>query len=474
MNHPGYNNKMYEIADAFKEFEDSNSELLYENLTGTNDFIWPFLKLELYNYTYSKEFNINEINKFRISRIVKIMKLNQVQIKKNKNFADKKFIFLYTNQQYFSAKTKNFDSNARLFYHLIKNNTILINLNKNYGSLGDENEEQIKIGIFEIILLYVYTLSRIIFNPRYKKYYNEVVQEIRLKKFDNKTAKVIVRRLKYHNFKVLFDLIYFKKNITNKQKLAFIESASYGFYSHINRYMNESGIKTIELQHGVINGKTVFYHHGRFMFNNKSLLPEYIFVFGEYYAKLINSPSKILVVGSKQMENVAAKYIGGITKNGTIVVATNGINLNSMYKLILELLRLDKKLEITLQIHPREVSKLERSQNRYLVDRKVRISSSEFLYRNISESEFIVTELSTVATDALYFSKKVLMYNNTEDANYPASLVGKSVKNAMEIYKVMNDSNYIYVENHLFKEKLWKKNAEENFINAMKEILVEQ
>jgi hypothetical protein len=474
MNHPGYNNQMYEIADAFKEFEDSNSELLYENLTGTNDFIWPFLKLELYNYTYSEEFNINEVNKFRISRIVKIMKLNQVQIKKNQKFEDRKFIFLYTSQQYFLTKTKNFDSNAQLLHHLIISNSRLINLNNNHGSLGDENEEQMKIGIIEMILLYFYTLSRIIFNPRYKKYYNKVTQEIKIKKLDKKTAKTIVRRLKYHNFKVLFDLKYFKKNISKNQKVAFIESASYGFYSHINRYMNEFGIKTIELQHGVINGKTVFYHHGTFMFNNKSLLPEYIFVFGEYYSKLINSPSKILVVGSKQMENIAAKYIGGITKNGAIVVATNGINLNSMYNLILDLLRLDKKLEITLQIHPREVSKLERNQNRYLVERKVRISTSEFLYKNISESEFIVTELSTVATDALYLSKKVLMYNNTEDANYPASLVGKSVKNAMEIYKVMNDSNYIFVEDHLLKEKLWKKNVDENFINAMKEILVEQ
>ena len=136
---------------------------------------------------------------------------------------------------------------------------------------------------------------------------------------------LISRFFRYARWFNLFYKIY-------KPKAIFINC----YYSSIHQaaiyVAKKMGIKTIELQHGIINNKTPAYNV--FTDLDKSFFPEYLLVFGDYVKNIFNEGNyfikreNVLSVGSSHIDYINNKY--KLSKE-TIQIFTN---LRKKYKKI--------------------------------------------------------------------------------------------------------------------------------------------
>ena len=212
---------------------------------------------------------------------------------------------------------------------------------------------------------------------------------------------------------------YLTKLIIATKPKAILETVYYdNLKLTINKTAAKLGVKTIEIQHGVISKYHIAYNFNKK--NNFNWFPDEIWCFGQYYKDIMRIPiekNSIEVIGFDYLNRMHKKYTTEqiITHDNkeiilfisqwaiTDKILNLAINLNKVIN--------KDKYKIVFKLHPREKSRFENHTNDY--DGIEIISDEEHLYQLFAKSSFLVGVFSTAVFEGLKFGLKTFILKTT-------------------------------------------------------------
>jgi hypothetical protein len=184
----------------------------------------------------------------------------------------------------------------------------------------------------------------------------------------------------------------------------------------------KNGIKTIEMQHGLISP-----FHGNYIYKkilSKQSIPDEIIVFGNFYKNLLIKESNMfleenihvggnLYIESKIKDSLSnnVKKIKEKAANKKIaLITTQPIYSGSAYDSIIKKLQ---ELDFFIIIKPHQSD----PKNKFVKYRKIVLVSNESLYELLKIADINITISSTTAIDALLFSVPSLVIDSNIKEN---------------------------------------------------------
>jgi hypothetical protein len=153
---------------------------------------------------------------------------------------------------------------------------------------------------------------------------------------------------------------YFNKiipRITNK--IAFVHCASYlGGGAILTKILHLAGFKVIEVQHGFVSKEHYAYNYPQSCIENKNhqcreYLPDYLLMFGDYWAERVHASSKKIVVGYPYLDELSEKLIQKNTPElKTILIVSQGTVSGRMVKIAKKLSQAFSDYKIIFKLHP--------------------------------------------------------------------------------------------------------------------------
>ena len=206
-------------------------------------------------------------------------------------------------------------------------------------------------------------------------------------------------------------LLYFKL----KSPKQIVVVVSYGLGYVINA-AKECGIKTIELQHGVISPYHMGYAYPNEM-DDVCYFPDELWTWGSFWNKSSSFPisqKNILACGNEFFISQKRQYISIPKCKNTILFISQGAIGKRIVRFVDELLLLlDGSFQITLKLHPGEYDSFGRYEhvNTLLDCPRVTIVKECDLYSLFAVSEYQVGVYSTAIYEGMGFGCKTILLN---------------------------------------------------------------
>ena len=361
--------------------------------------------------------------------------------------------------KYFESFSKplNFESSYRGFFPnslLNVENTYIFNtlsiITKLHDLIGSRNNKY-NLKAKNDIFTFLKTINSI-----FKKFIsNNEIETILLNSFT-----------KFPNAKSL----YFNKILSRiKNKIAFVHCASYlGGGAILTKILHLAGYKVIEVQHGFVSKQHYAYNYPFSCIEDshhqcREYLPDYLLMFGDYWAKNIRTPSKKIVVGYpylNEISNKLIKYIKPETKN--ILIVSQGTVTECMVNIAKKLSREFSDYRIIFKLHPGEIPFKER----YSLLKSysnIEIIGNYNIYELIAKSSIIIGYNSTTLFEALKFpDKRIFILENNDVPNE----IGYKFTNVDELIEAIKDNSKGYSKAK--PEYFWASNWEERFRKFMR------
>jgi len=283
---------------------------------------------------------------------------------------------------------------------------------------------------------------------------------------------------------------YFNRYIIMKKYIRFIlkkikpkcviEVNAYSFENMvITEVAKELGIKTIELQHGVI-GK----YHIAYNYYNKPKIKnfvDYIFVFGDYWKNATRFPinqQRIFTVGYPEFEKeVCNKKKKKDTYKKVILFLSDALFYKEFSALALDLFnKIDhEKYEIIFKLHPIEYGIAKRRYSQlYSSDIKVIDNNSHDLYYYLSHADYQVGMCSTAIYEGVGFGLKTFIVNR-KGHEIMEDLIKENyaylIDNSEDIICYLNKENTTSNLWNNYTEYFWESNSINKINTILKEII---
>lgn len=257
-------------------------------------------------------------------------------------------------------------------------------------------------------------------------------------------------------------------------------------YPHYDEHMfaanaaaKEIGITIIEMQHGRINAHEAYWYEDDGI--EGKLLPDYFFVYGEWWKEQIKLPkfSLPVVVGNPYLEKQLKLYPQTDNNDHKVLaVFSNPQNGKELSKFIYSMKDyfVENDIEILYKLHPNE-RKVWRKEYSYLLEMQNAqiIDDNTSVYKVLSCACAAVGINSTVFYEALaYHGIKLFIYMMGEyEAMKPLLENGmaKGIKNREELIYYISDMDSNDKTNGSNEIELWRKNASANIIQKMSELM---
>ena len=199
-----------------------------------------------------------------------------------------------------------------------------------------------------------------------------------------------------------------------KPRLIFFLCGMYGFESHGIRLAKEMGIRTAELQHGMVSSGHEAYNFAPAILNSSQYgkyTPDYFLAWGEWWAERINVPSEVIVIGNPHHETMSSKYKSVLTNRTTILLICSGFPF-AYYLDFARTLRkiVPRKYDILIRPHPITRESVFREYGDSTDD--ISIDYSDEVYKQLSRSFAVVGDISTVLFEAIGFAEKIFAFNS--------------------------------------------------------------
>lgn len=214
-------------------------------------------------------------------------------------------------------------------------------------------------------------------------------------------------------------------------------------------------IKTIELQHGIINDKHFAYNFVKNVGND--LFPDYLFVYGDFFKSFFHNQNYF--INSKNVYSIGYYYLEKLKEENNLELLKHILDIkfsNYFQKIIVissQITIEEALLAFMLNVARRDLKNLYIFRPRiiyknYNIPNKplnfyLSLKEEEDIYRLLKIADFHVTVYSTVCLEALYFGVPNIMVN---------------INNLSKIYfgNILNNEKYtVYVE------------KEEDFLNVI-------
>jgi hypothetical protein len=254
--------------------------------------------------------------------------------------------------------------------------------------------------------------------------------------------KKISQEYLYHFISTQYLQYFYKKRLLTSlykkiKPKVIVEVVSYEINRFVtNEVASELGIKTIELQHGVMGRGHVAYN---FSEGTKigSYYPDCLFLFGDYWKEVTRLPidkKKLCSVGYPYQERTFQEFCKEPNQNGKIILTVlsqpffySELIRNSIVELVQNFEDSNINYEIYYKLHPTEFPTIEDNKWAVLKNNKNihLVSNEENLYYYFSKSAIQVGATSTAIFEGLAYELDtfVIELGNTED--YMGDLIKK-------------------------------------------------
>lgn len=253
-------------------------------------------------------------------------------------------------------------------------------------------------------------------------------------------------------------IIYLGFSRFKKIQTVIIDCASYGsIFAVIMYHLNKNGIKTIELQHGLVACNHVAYNYPPSICKKENdyhfYLPQYYATFGQYWSDNIRIASEKYVIGFPYLLKKAS-FICKTLKPSVLVISDGTlpqINLDVCNALVN---KFGNKYDILLKLHPGEVPLLSERYGSLLKLQSIKLKTYESVYDFLSSAHYVVGCGSTVMVEALAFGIIPFVYKtdytdqlfNKIPFNYFTSML-ELVDNIEASKNVKLDTSYYWADN---------------------------
>lgn len=224
----------------------------------------------------------------------------------------------------------------------------------------------------------------------------------------------------------------------NQPKLIFLEDGSYGYRSFILKWAKERGIKTGELQHGLVTPNHIAYNYGDGILRSdeyKTYLPEHFLSYGQHWINQINLPVKKWVIGNPHFTETLKIHAGIFKPSKEILILTAGLSPAKMQEITTRLVTSDslRDYHFVFRPHPQEKSSTDKIYPEILKNRNIKIDCNDDLYASFCSASIIVSEFSTVIYEAQAFCPNIyLLRDASAEANYSGNFA-TLISNAADI-----------------------------------------
>ena len=263
---------------------------------------------------------------------------------------------------------------------------------------------------------------------------------------------------------------YFNKiipRITNK--IAFVHCASYlGGGAILTKILHLAGFKVIEVQHGFVSKEHYAYNYPQSCIENKNhqcreYLPDYLLMFGDYWAERVHTSSKKIVVGYPYLDEISnrlIKYIKPETRS--ILIVSQGTVTERMVNIAKKLSQAFSNYKIIFKLHPGEIPFKERYSSLKSYS-NIEIIGNYNIYELIARANIIIGYNSTTLFESLKFPEKKIFI--IENSDVPKG-IGYKFTNVDELIEAIKDNSKGYSKAK--PEYFWASNWEERFREFMK------
>lgn len=280
--------------------------------------------------------------------------------------------------------------------------------------------------------------------------------------FDQKVKESILKNTVYEMTRMHLHSKWIQRfSKRRKAKLVVLLGGAYSWYYEINYRLKQSNIHTADLQHGIISTSNHVYNYGDSLLDNvyiKNGTPNYYLTYGEWWSTQTNMPfDKKISIGNVFRE----KQVCSFTKNRKNKIVFIGCNRKT--KEYLELAKYIKQkcsnYDVVFRPHPTEryeTSELCKKED-YLID----IDYGIDLYKQLSETNILISELSTVLFEAIGLVDSIIVWDTPLSKylspNHPF-IKFESKENLLEIITKKD-----FVETQVDTMRVWKQDAISNF-----------
>lgn len=191
--------------------------------------------------------------------------------------------------------------------------------------------------------------------------------------------------------------------------LIFFEDGHYGGMGHLIRLAKELGIKTAEMQHGMISAGHDAYNFAPAVLNSeiyRLYVPDYFLAYGQWWADHIQTPAQVINIGNPYYDTMRRKWKDKIIPQRKILLLSNGVKFDSYMEMAIKLNQmLSGQFEIIVRPHPRERNTALQTYGHLCEE--ILIDDSDDLYSRLAESYAVIGEISTALFEAIGFAKKI-------------------------------------------------------------------
>jgi hypothetical protein len=241
-----------------------------------------------------------------------------------------------------------------------------------------------------------------------------------------------------------------------KPEYVVMEDGNYGGDSKmvIIRTANREGIKTIEMQHGLFD---IGMRYGRNLLSDKNFASHktnFVFTFGPFWSRFINSSSIPITVGYPYLEEKIANELT-IRDENTIVFISQGRHSDSLIDIAMDTaVNFKGKYRIIYRLHPSETSESEAYMKLKSIE-GIEMSNSGDVYSLLAMCTYVVGIFSALLFEALLFNKTSLIYKNTLSDDHIPAEIGIRFNDARDLIRKIDDKVRIPVTS---KNDFWTLN----------------
>ena len=273
-------------------------------------------------------------------------------------------------------------------------------------------------------------------------------------------------RIRKHLYKYFFTRV--------KPKIIFIEEGYYGSFSDVISIAKDLGIQVGEFQHGLIGPNHVGYNYpASFLRSSKfqKMLPDFFLGYGEKWTNWIDIPGEKINIGNPHL----TESIGLVKKiknhKKVILLMTAGMSYENFCYVVKPILTLTPNYRFILRVSPFEKSDVE---TRYgeLLENGVELSVNDNLYDDLSLSDIVLTEFSTVLFESLAFGCPVIIIENAQSIENSLMVEGMNiVKDYKELLITLKKVGNIKWT--ITGEEYWAGNWKKNYIRFLNKCGIE-
>lgn len=256
-------------------------------------------------------------------------------------------------------------------------------------------------------------------------------------------------------------------------------------YPHYDSHMfaaisvaKDMNIKVIEMQHGRINSHEAYWYEDQSVVGK--LLPDYFFVYGNWWKDQINLPQfcNVEVVGNPYLEAQTNIYKKECDKNNkTLAVFSNPQNGKDLSELIYSLNDYWKEDNITIlyKLHPNECKVWKREYPVLLnIENAKIIDDGTSVYKILANSDVAIGVNSTVFYEALSYSGINLLIYTIGDFEAMKPLLDAGMAKAVKDKKEVKDAiQQLYSDNssNYNGNEFWMNDAANNIKKAVTDVI---